>query len=281
MSAIAQATAERHWYDLPYWLANFPGVRLNPEDNKHVDARSLRVPWTSESTPPIVAVEITPRYLSVPDKPQGLTFLPVLQAIAGIIPGVGPVVKAALTAASIGSGIATGLALQDWAKSFHASPDDFSPNYSPVAFTVPMPLDRAQIMVSRPWYAPAMVYQFQQELQTGTLRTTPEAYRALLQAMLPAGAADPAPYTQGEAPLFRFVNPLAFRIENSTEANEVNKAGEDPNSSVASLPSVQNQVSATPSALPILVAAGLLVVGAPVVLAALAGIALAGMGKSK
>ncbi len=268
MSALDQAAVERHWYDLPYWLANFPDVRLNPSDNGHVDPRTLRVAWTSQAAPPIVAVEITPRYLPPPDKPGDFTgIFAVLQGVAGIV-GAGSIVKLALTAASIGEGIASGIALQDWAKSFKASPDDFSPQYSPVPFTVPMPLDRAQIMVSRPWYAPAMVYQFQQELQTGKLRTTADAYRALLQAMLPAGWSDPPPDTSGEAPLFRFVNPFATVAETTNQGNgEMAISG----SSAADSPTPQIPVSAAAAtatgALPLLLAAALLIAGAPIILA--------------
>jgi len=288
MSAIDQA-AESHWHNLPYWQANFPQVRLNAPDNLHVDAWVLRNAWTSQAAPPIVAVEILPRYLPAPEKPGALNFLPALSAIVGVVlPGTGAltqtITRAALTAFNVGAGIEHAFALQDWAQSFHAAPDDFGPQYSPRAFTVPMPLDRAQIMVSRPWYAPAMVYQFAQELASGQLRTTAAAYEALLQAMLPVGLPDPPPYTQGEAPLFWFVNPMAFEITNLTEANEGNKGGQEISSSLSSLPSVQDPGLATPApasggALPFLVAAGLLVAGAPIVLVVVVGAALIGLSR--
>src|SRR6185295_8797357 len=168
-----QAMAEAHWFNLPYWQANFPQVRLNPSDNTHVVARTLRVAWMSEAAPPIVAVEILPRYLPAEDRPEGIgNILTAVSAIVGVvIPGLGTVAqgvtRSVLTAANIAASAEHSLALQDWARSFQAAPDEFGPQYAPRAFTVPMPLDRAQIMVSRPWYAPAMVYQFAQELQTG------------------------------------------------------------------------------------------------------------------
>jgi len=279
----AQAMAESHWYDLQYWQANFPQVRLNPSDNTHVAARTLRVEWAS-GTPPIVAVEFLPRSMPAPERPEGYgDILTGISAIVGIvIPGLSAgtqaLTRAALTVAGIGASAEHYFALQDWARSFKASPDDFGPQYSPRAFTVPMPLDRAQIMVSRPWYAPAMVYQFAQELQTGRLLTTAAAYAALLQAMLPAGWADPAPYTQGQAPLFRFVDPWApanvgqaSRLSSeASETGQTREAGATPADRRDAYPTLP----ASGAALPLLVAAGLLVAGAPIVLVVIVGAAM-------
>ncbi len=287
MPSDTQALAESHWYDLPYWLKNFSQVRLNPSDNPHVVPRALRVAWTSPDAPPIVAVEFLPRKLEVEARPQGAgDILTGVSAVVGlVIPGLGAaaqaVTRAAITAANIGAGVQHNLALRDWADSFHAAPDEFGPQYSPEAFTVPMPLDRAQIMVSRPWYGPAMVYQFAQELQTGKLRTTAQAYRDLLQAMLPAGWADPAPYGFGEAPLFRFVNPLLLpepKPEIRDQRSEVSQTAE-----VRGQRSEVSQTAAPTAmgSLPLLVAGGLLIAGAPIVLVVVVGVAMLGIGKAK
>jgi hypothetical protein len=284
----AQATAESHWYDLPYWQANFPQVRLNPSDNTHVAARTLRVEWTSQGAPPIVAVEFLPRSMPAPERPEGYgDILTGITAIVGIvIPGLSAgtqaLTRAALTAVSVGAGVEHLFALQDWARSFKATPDEFGPQYSPRAFTVPMPLDRAQIMVSRPWYGPAMVYQFAQEIQTGRLLTTAAAYADLLKAMLPAGWADPAPATQGQAPLFRFVDPWAVgrdAVPSVPDQSVPALTSQERSGTLgtASLPAT----TANAAALPLLVAAGLLVAGAPIVLVVIVGAAMLGAGKAK
>jgi len=282
----AQAMAEAHWYDLPYWQGNFPQVRLNPSDNTHVAARTLRVAWSSPTTPPIVAVEFLPRSMPAPERPDGYgDILTGISAIVGIvIPGLSAgtqaLVRTALTAVNVGAGVEHLFALQDWARSFKAAPDDFGPQYAPRAFTVPMPLDRAQIMVSRPWYAPAMVYQFAQELQTGRLLTTAAAYAELLRVMLPAGWADPAPATQGQAPLFR-VDPWA-PAERASGILPEGSGGETAIPALAGGPAPAPRLAAptvATAALPLLVAAGLLVAGAPIVIVVIVGAAMLGAGK--
>ncbi len=284
----AQALQESHWYDLPYWQANFPQIRLNPTDNPHVAPRALRVAWTSRDAPPIVAVEFLPRSMPIADRPKDYSgILSGISAVVGVVlPGLGAgtqaVIRYALTAANVGAGIEHNLALRDWADSFTAAPDEFGPQYSPQAFTVPMPLDRAQIMVSRPWYGPAMVYQFAEELRTGSLRTTGQAYRDLLQAMLPPGWTDPLSFDAGQAPLFRFVNPLlptqAGIEQKQTKETKTETANQISSSSLPSLASVR---SVSGSTLPLLVAGGLLVAGAPIILAVVVGVAMLGIGKAK
>jgi len=271
------SAAADHFYNFAYWRENFPQVRLNPADNEHVPARSLRVPWRGPGAPPIVAVEFMPQELGRAGKPASLDWLGLASAAVGVfVPGLGALGRLALSAGKAGLNVAHGIALKEWAESFQSSPDDFSPSYTPRAFLVPMPLDRAQIMVSRPWYAPAMVFQFSIELQTDSLRSTAAAYSALLAVMLPPGVADPPAYGGGEAPLFSFVNPL----QSGAEKSEVRSQKSEIPPANASIPLTSDlrpltSGGASPdAALPFLAVGGLLLLGAPVLLVAAVGVAL-------
>ncbi len=254
MPDLSQAAQEAHWYDYAYWVQNFPTVRLEPADNTHVVARTLRVPWNyADGAPPIVAVQITPRTQPAPD--TGILGGADWLGLVSIIPTVGPVLSVAL---QIGRGLELASALKD----VTTSADAYGPQFNAAPFIVPMPLDRAQIMVSRPWYAPAMVYQFSEELRTGNLRTAASAYRELTKSMLPAGTPDPPPYTHDEAALFQFVNPTA----GITQAQNANGSADRNAQSAGAVTVAPSGSPGAAGVLPLVVAGGLALAGAPILL---------------
>lgn len=174
--------------DYFYWKANYPTCRLWASQNPGIQPPSvLADPWPGGDSP-LVLVEITPRTRPKPE----LGFLaknPWLGAVASLIPFVGGIIGAGLSYAANDQ-------LKKWAGSWKPNASEFAPQFDPRPFQVPMPLDRAQIMVREPWYAPAMVDQFAEEIRTNTLRQASEAYAALFAAM---GASGQNPLTSASA----------------------------------------------------------------------------------
>lgn len=134
----------------------------------------------------------------------------------------------------VGGIIAAGLSfetnaeLKKWAGAWKPNNSEFAPQFYPKPFQVPLPLDRAQIAVRQPWYVVALVDQFAEEVRVNNLRYASEQYAAL-------------------------VNHYQTTSSGATPAQGAAKLG-------TPLPTT----NAHGGALPILLALGLLVAGAPV-----------------
>ncbi len=160
--------------DYFYWKANYPFVALVPSQNPGLTPAALTTPWPGPGLAPLVIVQITPRQRPFPT-PGFLVGNSWLGLLVSAIPFVGGILAAGLSYESNSQ-------LQNWAGAWKPNADEFAPQFYPKPFGVPMPLDRAQIMVNQPWYAPAMVDQFAQEVRLNQYRAASDAY-ALLAAM--------------------------------------------------------------------------------------------------
>jgi hypothetical protein len=175
--------------DLDYWRRHHPAAHLNWEQNMHITSRLLRIPWTGGpgELPPLVNLEILPRKKPLPKNASPDAIIGDIGTLAlSAIPVVGGVLAAVATA-----GIAYGQYqfAKDWAKQMRrVPPDAFAPRYYPQAFTVPLPLDRAQFIAKNPWLAPAMVDQFVKEWQVGNIGTLDEAVNEILNTQELQGA---------------------------------------------------------------------------------------------
>lgn len=166
--------------DVDYWKRKHPKAFLNWEQNQHLPSRTLRVPWNADTMglPPLVNVEFIPRKKPLPE--VGFlaenSWLATFGSLAlSTIPVVGGVLAAV---AQVGATAHSLYEQREWAKKMKEFPPTaFAPQYFPEPFTVPMPLDRAQMVVDEPWFAPAMVDQFVKEWGAGHFRSAGEAYR--------------------------------------------------------------------------------------------------------
>jgi len=211
--------------DFFYWKSNYPRVELVPAQNPGLRADELTTPWPGPGLAPLVLVQITPQQRPLPEK-GWLASNPWLGLIVSSIPLVGGIIGAGLS-------YATNQKLKTWAGQWRPNADAFAPQFAPHPFQVPMPLDRAQIMVREPWYAAAMVDEFAAEVRNNQLIFASQAYADLVAAMnsqTRLTTASALPNSQGAA-----------------KKDSIN------------LPS-----AADGSALAFLIAAGLLVAGAPV-----------------
>lgn len=147
--------------DFNYWKENYPTVKLRTQDNPKVDPRDLRTPWKGKPNPPLVQVQVTPRRKPPPDEgfftSIGGWLSPVL-AVA--FPGVGTVLGAAIALAQAGEA-------KSFAGKWKVSQSAFEPQYDPVPFLAPVPLDRAQLILTMPWYAPAVILDFVDSVNKG------------------------------------------------------------------------------------------------------------------
>ncbi len=169
---VEQAAKLRDFF---YWKANYPAVRLRPEQNPGLRPDELTTPWPGPGLAPLVNVEITPQQRKLPEKGFLEENISWLGPLTLAIPFVGPVVSAGLS-------YAANVELKKWAQAWTPNASAFAPQFYPQPFQVPMPLDRAQIMVAQPWYAPAMVDQFAAEVRANQLRAASDAYAQLLAA---------------------------------------------------------------------------------------------------
>jgi hypothetical protein len=246
-AAAAKQQAELR--DFFYWKANFPTVQILAEYNPAFNAGELNTPWDyARGNAPLVNVTFTPRIKPPPEK-SFLAKNPLLSQVLGIvalaIPAVGPVISAGIS-------YETNRELRTWAQSWQPNSDEFAPQYAPPnghggePFNVPMPLDRAQIMLREPWYGPAMVDQFAEEIRVNQLRQASANYAVLLQNAATARAALAAAGT----------NALTTSSNAAPAQGAANIKGTIPSSSIH---------APAGGALPILAAGLLLVLGAPVV----------------
>ena len=178
LAKVAQETI-----DANYWRDNYPRVEILAAFNPALTAQDIATPWPADrGLAPLVNVTFTPRIKPDPTK-DFLAKNPWLAQAFGIvaivIPVVGPIISAGLS-------YETNRELQKWAGDWKPSTDQFAPQYAPPhgyggqPFNLPMPLDRAQIMVKQPWYAPAMVNQFADEVRVNQLGLASENYAALV-----------------------------------------------------------------------------------------------------
>lgn len=168
--------------DLDYWKRKGPAVYLNHEQNTHIPSRALRIPWNPATMglAPLVNLEFIPQKKPLPS----LGFLAENTWIASLgtvalsaIPVVG-------TALSIVGGLAaTGTAIymqKEYAKELQKiPPSQFMPQYHPEPFTVPVPLDRAQLILKEPWIGPAMIEGFANEWNAGSIGNARDAYLSI------------------------------------------------------------------------------------------------------
>jgi len=211
--------------DFFYWKSNYPRVELVPAQNPGLRADELTTPWPGPGLAPLVLVQITPQQRPLPEK-GWLAQNPWLGLIVSVIPLVGGIIGAGLS-------YTTNQKLKTWAGQWKPNADAFAPQFYPKPFQVPMPLDRAQIMVREPWYAPAMVDEFAAEVRNNQLIFASQAYADLVAAM--------------------------------NSQTRLTTAGALPNSQgAATKDSINLPSAAAGSALAFLIAAGLLVAGAPV-----------------
>jgi hypothetical protein len=212
-----------------YWKENYPTVRLLASLNPAFTQAQLDTPWRGPGLAPIVIVEITPRQRPLPELGWVASNISWLGLVASVIPLVGGIIAAGLN-------YETNHEVHKWADAWKPNSSEFAPQFSPRPFQVPLPLDRAQLIVMEPWYALAIVDEFADEVFKNRYAYASEQYAAMLAAqngetltqLTPASA---LPNTQGTAQKDTITFP--------TDA-------------------------AAGSALPFLIAAALLVAGAPV-----------------
>lgn len=180
---IQRASEPEKWRaDYEYWRIHYPTVRINPDQNPHVEPRLLRNPWNPDrGIAPLVNVEFYPRKKKKPKKGVFMKLADFLGPAAGIILAPIPVVGPALAiGASVAIGQATIKDMKDWAEEIgEFPPSAFAPQFEPEPFTVPLPLDRAQILLKEPWFSAQMVNQFVQETKDQRIRDLNEAYLQL------------------------------------------------------------------------------------------------------
>jgi len=220
----AEAEQSAKVRDFTFWKTNYPRVELLPAQNPGLRADELTTPWPGPGLAPLVLVQITPQNRPLPEK-GWLASNPWLGLVVSTIPLVGGILAAGLS-------YTANQKLRNWAGQWKPNADAFAPQFYPQAFQVPMPLDRAQIMVREPWYAAAMVDEFAAEVRNNQLVYASDAYARLVASMnfqtLTTASAPPA---QGSA---------------------------------TSRDTTSKELAATGGALPYLIAAALLVAGAPV-----------------
>ncbi len=179
--ADAQQSAQLR--DFFYWKQNYPTIQLLAEYNPALRPEELNTPWDyARGNAPLVNVTFTPR-VKPPPTLSWLAAHPLwsqaFSLVAYAIPTVGPIISAGIS-------YETNRELRTWAASWVPNSDEFAPQYAPphgaggLPFNVPIPLDRAQIMVREPWYGPAMVDQFAEEVRVNQLRQASAAYAALV-----------------------------------------------------------------------------------------------------
>jgi len=167
--------------DFSFWKQNYPAVSLLPGENPHIDPILLRNTWPSNQPPPLVNLHVLPRKKKMPELGfLAEVFTGPLGAIIAAIPTVGQVI------ALVGS-MAAGAEMSKYAKDFQRGiPSSvFEPQYEPKAFTVPLPLDRAQLAIEKPWLLPALVEQFRQEILNQNILSMNVAYYQLTGEGLP------------------------------------------------------------------------------------------------
>lgn len=159
---------------LNYWLANYPQIAIRPGDNEHVKPELLNHKWRNEwGHAPLVNVWVLPRRLPPPDLGVlGKIFSSPWSGLIAAIPYVGGVLYA------IGS--AAGQAdVQQWINDHEVPLSVFEPQYEPTEFTVPFPLDWAQVAVKRPEYFPLMFQRFQSDIRADKFETASQAWQAM------------------------------------------------------------------------------------------------------
>lgn len=177
--------------DYNYWTANYPTVEMKPEDNPNTDPNLLKLPYNgdcwsfsykgnvvygrSTSLPfnpaarggtkctgaPLTLIRVTPRQKPIP-KLGWLASNPWLSTVVSVIPIVGQYVGIILKIASASQ-------IKNYAMAWQTPVDAFQPQYYPQAFFVILPLDRAQVAVSQPWFVPYLHKQFQSQIQQASL----------------------------------------------------------------------------------------------------------------
>jgi len=168
--AAQQAITEFAITDYWFWRSNYPKVELRAADNQGVSQAFLDTPWNNASgLAPIITLTVTPRQKPIPDVPLWTTVLGYITKVISLIPGLGVIGMAINMAMKI----AAANGIRAWANeissydysSIHGM---FSPQYYPKPIKVPMPLDRAQLMLAQPVYTVPMISQFIDEVRTNT-----------------------------------------------------------------------------------------------------------------
>lgn len=176
--------------DYAYWRTNFPTAQIHPEDNEHLTPEQIATPWNSQNgPPPLINLRITPRQKPLPE--QGFLakydwIAPVVSIVLAAIPVVG-IVAATLASAMINA--ATANQVKSWARELGEFPPEvFAPQYFPQTFTVPMPLDRAQRLVSQPWYIANEVDRFIKEYSNDQIQVLQGQYEGVAGDRIGEGA---------------------------------------------------------------------------------------------
>jgi hypothetical protein len=166
--AAQQAITEFSISDYWFWKDNFPKVELLAKDNQGVSQAYLNTPWNNvNGLAPIIIMEVTPRKKPIPAVPLWTTVIGYVAKVVSFIPTIGTVVSMAMKMAAA-SGV------RSWANSIATDTDYstihgiFAPQYYPRMIQVPMPLDRAQLIVAQPVYAVPMIAQFIDEVRSNT-----------------------------------------------------------------------------------------------------------------
>ena len=174
--------------DYTYWRSNYPTITVKPEENSFLDPQLLLTPWdvATMGPAPIINMEVIPRTKPLPP----LGFLAkykwigiVLQVLLALIPIIGIALSMAvgfmLNQAQAGQ-------LKRWAEEVgEFPPTAFAPAFYPQVFTVPMPLDRAQLLAREPWFAPMMVDEAVKEYAKLEIAAVQSEYEA--RASVPVG----------------------------------------------------------------------------------------------
>lgn len=165
---------------LNYWRAHYPAIGIDAAENPEIEPVLLTHQWRAEWGPaPLVNVWVLPRQKPKPDLGIfGEIFGSPWAALINVIPYVGAVLY------TIGS--AAGQAdIQQWIRDHDIPQDVFEPQYEPIRFTVPFPLDWAQVAVRRPEYFPAMFKRFQADIRANKFETASQAWQSLSEEKMP------------------------------------------------------------------------------------------------
>jgi hypothetical protein len=197
-NAITNYAISDYWF----WAANYPKVELLAKDNKGVTQAYLDTPWdNSKGLAPIVIMSVTPRQRPIPSVPLWTTVIGYVAQVVSFIPVIG-------TAVSMAMKFAAAQGVRQWAmaianQDYSSINGIFSPQYYPKPIQVPMPLDRAQIILAQPVYAVPMISQFIDEVrananpQLADIPVTPDLGNQLVSGNVTIGQAASAASASG------------------------------------------------------------------------------------
>jgi hypothetical protein len=201
VNTFEQSEQWKQLTDYLYWQQFHPTVAVLAADNPHIDSTLLNtflnsdMPWNAAlGLPPLVNVKITPQVKPRPTLNVGYQIMEWVGPILNVIPVIGTVL-------SIVSALVVAQGVRDFYNSFTAEPDIFKPQYDPVPFWCPLPLDRAKIALQKPWFIAAMVQQFRQEALHSDIQSWNTAYQSLAAGQLGFDPDSPSAQASAQTPV--------------------------------------------------------------------------------